>query len=407
MLQLQHRAGNRAVAGLVARGSIERWDTNGSTPTVQRHRRERWSAATGAPQAGLRSPVLDIVGHGRGRPLDEELRRAMEQRLGASFESVRLHVDARSTDSVDAQAYTVDEEIVVHPKFGNLRSSEGQKLLAHELAHVIQQRRGPVDGTPAPGGIKVSDPADRFERQADAVAGQQTQDGTTAVPPPTRSDGASVTVQTRVVAFKTGAEIDTGLLANKFFGRYILPKYKQGLKAEDNIKVHNAGSWDDAIKHYLKGTVNPKTDKVFTDDEAVERGMDSAGFRDAGEIHLHEERGQETDTVHESMHLFSADAWERTVRFNVNEGATEYFTRKLCSDMNFYRSDQHYKNERKSVDKLAKRVGEKVLADAYFNGEIKALKTKVDRIHWFGSGTWNKWLGFMKAAKYADADKLL
>ena len=42
--------------------------------------------------------------------------------------------------------------------------------MAHELTHVVQQRSGPVDGTSAPGGIKVSDPSDRFEREAAANA---------------------------------------------------------------------------------------------------------------------------------------------------------------------------------------------------------------------------------------------
>ena len=48
--------------------------------------------------------------------------------------------------------------------------SEGRTTLAHELTHVVQQRSGPVDGTSAPGGIKVSDPSDRFEREAAANA---------------------------------------------------------------------------------------------------------------------------------------------------------------------------------------------------------------------------------------------
>jgi hypothetical protein len=49
-------------------------------------------------------------------------------------------------------------------------STEGKTMLAHELTHVVQQRSGPVDGTAAGGGIKVSDPSDRFEREASANA---------------------------------------------------------------------------------------------------------------------------------------------------------------------------------------------------------------------------------------------
>ena len=43
-------------------------------------------------------------------------------------------------------------------------------MLAHELTHVVQQRSGPVDGTPTGGGVQVSDPSDRFEREAEANA---------------------------------------------------------------------------------------------------------------------------------------------------------------------------------------------------------------------------------------------
>jgi hypothetical protein len=43
-------------------------------------------------------------------------------------------------------------------------------MLAHELTHVVQQRSGPVAGTPAPGGIQISHPSDRFEQAAETSA---------------------------------------------------------------------------------------------------------------------------------------------------------------------------------------------------------------------------------------------
>jgi hypothetical protein len=49
-------------------------------------------------------------------------------------------------------------------------STEGRTTLAHELTHVVQQKSGPVDGAPAAGGIRLSDPGDRFEREASATA---------------------------------------------------------------------------------------------------------------------------------------------------------------------------------------------------------------------------------------------
>ena len=55
-------------------------------------------------------------------------------------------------------------------------------------------------------------------------------------------------------------------------------------------------------------------------------------FADGTQIHVNERRGEPATTVHESMHLFSADAWLPAVGFNANEGATEYFTKKLCAE---------------------------------------------------------------------------
>ncbi len=46
-----------------------------------------------------------------------------------------------------------------------------------------------------------------------------------------------------------------------------------------------------------------------------------------------------------------------------------------------------------------------MLADAYFDGKLQALIDKVDAAK--GAGTWTKWLAFMTAGKFADADALL
>jgi Domain of unknown function (DUF4157) len=120
-----------------------------------------------------RSPVLDVIAR-PGRSLDPALQRKMEERFGQDFSSVKIHSDAQAADSaqsVGAIAYTAGENIVLGSgQADKLRSAQGEAMLAHELAHVVQQRNGPVDGTPAPGGIKISDPGDRFERQAETVA---------------------------------------------------------------------------------------------------------------------------------------------------------------------------------------------------------------------------------------------
>ncbi len=118
------------------------------------------------------SPVKDVVGKGDGTPLEPEVRGRMESSFGTDFSDVRVHTGggaAASARAVDAHAYTVGNEIVL----GNGHeqgSAEGARTLAHELTHVVQQRSGPVEGTPAPGGISISSPSDRFERAAEATA---------------------------------------------------------------------------------------------------------------------------------------------------------------------------------------------------------------------------------------------
>lgn len=119
-----------------------------------------------------RSPVHDVISSG-GRPIEPDVREDMEARLGHDFSDVRIHDDAAAADSakaVNAHAYTVGSNVVFQRNVYDPSSTAGKTTLAHELTHVVQQRSGPVDGTSAPGGIKVSDPSDRFEREASANA---------------------------------------------------------------------------------------------------------------------------------------------------------------------------------------------------------------------------------------------
>lgn len=120
-----------------------------------------------------RSPVHDVVNSGGGQPLPADTRSDMESRFGQYFGDVRIHADGgahESAKSVNAQAYTVGSNIVFQRDKYDPSSPEGRHMLAHELTHVVQQRSGPVDGSEVGGGVKVSDPSDRFEREAVANA---------------------------------------------------------------------------------------------------------------------------------------------------------------------------------------------------------------------------------------------
>ena len=148
-MHLQRMAGNAAMGALVQR------------------------KASGEEQDGSASPVHDVIGKGGGTSLDAGVRGAMEAKMGQDFSDVKVHTGseaANASKSVQAQAFTVGNEIVFNEGKYNPTSSEGQRTIAHELTHVVQQREGAVDGTPREGGISVSDPGDRFEQEAEANA---------------------------------------------------------------------------------------------------------------------------------------------------------------------------------------------------------------------------------------------
>lgn len=118
------------------------------------------------------SPVHDVISSG-GAPLAPAVRADMETSLGQDFSDVRVHTDGtahQSAKAVNAQAYTVGNNVVFQQGKYQPDSDQGRHMLAHELTHVVQQRSGPVDGTDTGNGVRVSDPGDRFEREAAATA---------------------------------------------------------------------------------------------------------------------------------------------------------------------------------------------------------------------------------------------
>ncbi|MFF3842908.1 DUF4157 domain-containing protein [Streptomyces sp. NPDC001930] len=156
LLGLHAAAGNAAVVQML-RQAGHSW----AQPEQHQH-----SAGCGHPQNVQRSAVHDVL-RAPGRPLDTATRTDMEARLGADFSDVRMHTDAAAKASaaeVGARAYTSGSHIVVGD------GGADRHTLAHELTHVIQQRRGPVAGTDNGSGLNVSDPSDRFEREAEANA---------------------------------------------------------------------------------------------------------------------------------------------------------------------------------------------------------------------------------------------
>jgi hypothetical protein len=87
------------------------------------------------------------IPEGGGRPLDSAVRRTMEGQLGADLSSVQVHTggeSARAANQLGARAFTVDQH--VHFNDGEFApgSKEGDRLLAHELTHVVQGQKSGI-----------------------------------------------------------------------------------------------------------------------------------------------------------------------------------------------------------------------------------------------------------------------
>jgi hypothetical protein len=119
---------------------------------------------------GVPAIVYEIL-NSSGEPLDAATRAFMEPRFGHDFSQVRVHTDAQAAESarsLNASAYTVGSEVVFAGGAYEPQALEGRRLIAHELAHVIQQRgHRPSLGMQ---NLRVGDERDPAEREADAIA---------------------------------------------------------------------------------------------------------------------------------------------------------------------------------------------------------------------------------------------
>jgi hypothetical protein len=105
---------------------------------------------------------------GGGSPLDDGVQARMSAKLGDSLADVRVHTDGGANDlarSVSARAFVTGSDIFFASGEYQPGSREGERLLAHELTHVRQQR-----GAPLAGPLMVSQPGEAQEVEAEAAA---------------------------------------------------------------------------------------------------------------------------------------------------------------------------------------------------------------------------------------------
>jgi hypothetical protein len=98
--------------------------------------------SAGPDSGGDASPIAHEVLRSPGRPLDAATRAFMEPRFGQDFSGVRVHTDSsaqQSAQGLNANAYTAGHNIVFGAGQFAPQTPNGDRLIAHELSHVVQQ----------------------------------------------------------------------------------------------------------------------------------------------------------------------------------------------------------------------------------------------------------------------------
>ena len=156
MAQLASDVGNQAFSSTLGRSPLAR---------------EAEQGAGIKPDGTVHSDVQSAIDstRGGGTSLDPGVADRMSGSLG-DLSDVRVHADETADTlnrSVSARAFATGSDVYFGAGEYKPGSPEGDKLIAHELAHVVQQR-----GSSASGPLTVSQPGDSMEREADSVADQ-------------------------------------------------------------------------------------------------------------------------------------------------------------------------------------------------------------------------------------------
>lgn len=177
------------------------------------------------------SAISRLLGRQEGRQLDAETQSAMERSFGTDFSQVRLHDDETSqatADSLNAEAFTHGSDIYLGNDAPDLDTQAGKKLLAHELAHTIQQSQNPSRGN-----LEVGEDSTAFERSAEkaAIAASKGQ----SAPVEASSSAPAIQRKPRQQKQVKIAEVTAGL--QKFFERARQAEKNQEFRVTPQVRA--------------------------------------------------------------------------------------------------------------------------------------------------------------------------
>jgi Domain of unknown function (DUF4157) len=253
-------AGTGHTGGARAGGIELHADLMAARPVIRRR------AATGDGGGMARRGVESAPSFGGGRPLEDPARNFMEARFARDFTAVRIHTDgeaAASARALNARAYTLGRDIVFASGEYLPESGEGRRLLAHELAHVVQQdqearptiiRRQQANApTPSPASGATPPPptaAAGGQPTADHPTGLIVEDSTQDVAPGQMKRGQFLS-QLRAAVYSTAEQA----VASSPMAAVIRPQMNQEIERQFGLYSGlDARSLENTIRQRVPGT---------------------------------------------------------------------------------------------------------------------------------------------------------
>jgi hypothetical protein len=254
----------------------------------------------------------------------------MESRFQVDFSRVRIHHDAEAnhaSDELSANAFTVGSHIAFGRGEFAPQTQEGQRLIAHELAHVVQQAQEPA-------------PVIRRDSKLKGKANQQFGD-------------------------RDASDIDAAI-AGSPVGKYIPAKKLRTLKG--NVDTQMPEVFEKQFAKYGKSQENPDEVPGFVNrEEEKPIKLRLPGRNAKGDL---VSAATFEAAVHETIHLNSETRFQDDFGHAYNEGVTEYFSEMVLGE-----EGKAYRGQVSMVKTLISALGskgEEMVAKGYFEGDRKA-----------------------------------
>lgn len=272
-----------------------------------------------------------------GRPLDSDTRSFMEPRFGHDFSQVRVHIDEKAAESsraLHARAYTLGRNVVFADGHYAPRTWPGVRLLAHELAHVVQQMRDPSP-------VVRRAPMDALKKYT-----------------------------TKQKVWDSDAKaMDLAIAQSVTIGKFPPKNPKQ---ESGNVDTEDRAVFDPQYTTYATG-LGEKPAEIKEDLKTV------AGFTDrkTGQVHLLNHIADVEVALHEAIHLNSSAQFQNNFGHHLNEGVTEHFTQAVLKEQGL-KPGEAYPDELAMAEGLISDLGEQLVGEAYFQGKLDAYRRVTD-----------------------------